>query len=93
MKKKMTELTINHGRPEEFMDIGEFSSSTGGAVVPIRRGGEIVLEASAQAWFWTKEWQAGEMASQADIDAGRIHHFNNVEDAIAALGLEEDAGD
>jgi hypothetical protein len=89
----MTELTVEYGRIEKVLEIGIFSSSTDEAVVPIWRGGEIVMEPSEQAWFWTEEWQAGEMASQHDIDAGRVYHFENVDDAIADLGLEEDAGD
>ena len=25
-----------------------------------------------QAWFWTKEWQKGELEAEADIRAGRV---------------------
>ena len=53
----------------------------------------VILIDADQSWFWTEEWQSGERAVQADIEAGKIHSYSNVEDAIAALGLEEDAGD
>ncbi len=55
--------------------------------------GKLVEIDESQAWFWTEEWQAGERAVQADIEAGRTYRFSNVEDAISALGLEEDVGD
>lgn len=55
---------------------------------------EIVISTeTSQAWFWTEKWQAGERAVQSDIDTSKIHRFSNIEDLIASLGLEEDAGD
>jgi len=41
-----------------------------------------------QRWFWSEEWQAGEKATQADIDTGHTHRFSNIEEAIAELELE-----
>jgi AbrB family looped-hinge helix DNA binding protein len=38
-----------------------------------------------QAWFWTRRWQEGERDADEDIRAGRVHSFDNVEDAIAHL--------
>jgi len=54
------------------------------------RDSEIVLKAKKlidkdQVWFWTKRWQEGEREAEEDIRAGRLHHFDNVEDAIAFL--------
>ena len=45
-----------------------------------------------QAWFWTERWQRMEREAQADIDAGRVHQFSNVEDMISWLDeKDEDA--
>jgi len=57
------------------------------------RDGEIVLRAKKlidkdQAWFWTRRWQEGEREAQADIDAGRLYHFENAKEAIAFLNQE-----
>ena len=38
-----------------------------------------------QAWFWTKEWQAGEREAEADL-AGRYQAFDTMEDLIDDLG-------
>ena len=38
-----------------------------------------------QAWFWTERWQKMEREVEDDIAAGRIHHYNSVDEAIAAL--------
>ncbi len=32
----------------------------------------------SQAYFWTKEWQAGERDAEADIRKGRVKKFQNV---------------
>ena len=44
-----------------------------------------------QAWFWTKEWQAGEREADDDIKAGRGRVFFSEEEFLASL--EEDALD
>ena len=54
------------------------------------RGNQLVVRVKKlipkeQAWFWTERWQAGEREAQADIDAGRVHRFKNVDDAIEYL--------
>ncbi len=38
-----------------------------------------------QAWFWTKEWQEQELEAEADIKAGRVKKFKNVEELIREL--------
>jgi AbrB family looped-hinge helix DNA binding protein len=47
-----------------------------------------------QAWFWSERWQKMEHEAQADIEAGRVQQFDNVEDLISWLDTEdEDAQD
>lgn len=43
-----------------------------------------------QAWFWTEHWQRMEREAQADIDAGRVYKFDDVEDMISWLDEETD---
>jgi AbrB family looped-hinge helix DNA binding protein len=43
-----------------------------------------VIDAT-QAWFWTKEWQAGEREADADLAAGRMETFESDEAFIKAL--------
>jgi len=43
----------------------------------------------SQAYFWTAEWQVGERGASADIAAGRIHEFEDVEGLIASLESED----
>ena len=38
-----------------------------------------------QAYFWSEEWQAAEREADADIAAGRVRTFDNVEDLIREL--------
>jgi hypothetical protein len=38
-----------------------------------------------QAWFWTPEWLAGELAAEADKAAGRQQVFGSGDDFLAAL--------
>jgi len=40
---------------------------------------------ASQAWFWTSEWQAGEMEAEADIRAGRLTRHTSTEDFLASL--------
>ena len=42
----------------------------------------------SQAYFQTEQWQAGEREAEADIEAGRIHRFECVEDALELLDTE-----
>ena len=46
------------------------------------------------AYFWTREWQAGEREADEDIRAGRLTSFDNAEDAmeyLRNLANEDDA--
>lgn len=38
-----------------------------------------------QAWFWSERWKNMEQEAQADIDAGRVARFSDVDQAIDAL--------
>ena len=38
-----------------------------------------------QAWFWTKEWQAGEREVDEAIKKGRVRSAKNIEELIKAL--------
>lgn len=44
-----------------------------------------------QAWFWTERWQKMEREVEEDIAAGRLHHYDSVDEAIAALDDRADA--
>ena len=45
-----------------------------------------------QAWFWTEQWQKVERDAQADIDAGRVHRYANIDEAVSALEKRANAG-
>ena len=45
-----------------------------------------------QAWFWTEQWQKAEREAQADIDAGRVHRYANMDEAVSALEKRANAG-
>ncbi len=38
-----------------------------------------------QAYFWTKEWQAGEQEAEADIRTGRIKAFKTIKELLNDL--------
>jgi hypothetical protein len=38
-----------------------------------------------QKWFWTKEWQEGEMRAEKEIAAGNYKTFDSMEEFIASL--------
>ena len=46
---------------------------------------QALATAQDQAWFWTKEWQAGEREAEADLAAGRYQAFDTMEDLIEDL--------
>ena len=59
-------------------------------VISINDQGELVIEKvitipSDQAWFWTERWQKMEREAQADIEAGRVKSYADVDQAIEAL--------
>ena len=39
----------------------------------------------SQAYFWTKEWQAGEHEAQEDIRKGRVKRFKSVKELMRDL--------
>jgi hypothetical protein len=54
------------------------------------RDGEVVLTPASvvprdQAWFWTPEWQAGEVQADADIAAGRVTRQASDAEFLASL--------
>ncbi len=65
-------------------------------VFSVDESGRVVVDRARivppdQAWFWTDRWQEMERRAQEDIDAGRVQHYDSVEDAISDLELGEDA--
>lgn len=64
----------------------------------VDENGQVVVERAMtipadQAWFWTERWQQMEREAQADIEAGRVHDFENIDKAITALGELDHAED
>lgn len=39
----------------------------------------------SQAYFWTKEWRAGEREAEEDIRKGRVKAFKNVKELLRDL--------
>jgi AbrB family looped-hinge helix DNA binding protein len=39
----------------------------------------------SQAYFWTKEWQAGEREAEIDIKSGHVRVYDSVKDLIKEL--------
>jgi hypothetical protein len=39
----------------------------------------------SQAWFWTERWQQMEREADADIAAGRVRTYDNVDEFLTAL--------
>jgi AbrB family looped-hinge helix DNA binding protein len=59
--------------------------------------GQVVIEQvqmidPEQAWFWTERWQKAEREAQEDIEAGRVHRYANVDEAIDVLEKRANAG-
>lgn len=50
---------------------------------------KIAIDRS-QAYFWSKRWQAGEQAAQADIESGRTTRFDDIDDALEFLDSAEE---
>ncbi len=38
-----------------------------------------------QTWFWSENWQEMEREAQADIDAGRVRLYKNIDEALDDL--------
>jgi antitoxin MazE len=45
----------------------------------------VMLVPKEQAYFWTKEWQTLEKSAEEDKRKGKIHEFNNEDEAIEWL--------
>ena len=43
----------------------------------------------SQAYFQTEQWQVGEREAEADIEAGRLHRFEHIEDALEFLDTQD----
>lgn len=59
------------------------TSDTGGMDHLMRIDGTIKGE--GQDWFWTPEWQAGELEASAEIAAGRVQFFETESDFLSSL--------
>jgi antitoxin MazE len=53
-----------------------------GGVIEVRG---VVPVSTDQAWFWTERWQKMEAAAEADIAAGRVERFDDVESFLDDL--------
>lgn len=40
---------------------------------------------ASQAWFWSKEWQAGEKEAEHDIKSGKIKKYKDANELISKL--------
>ena len=49
---------------------------------------KLVVDRS-QAYFWTERWQAGEREAEADIEAGQVHRFDDIDEALNFLDNSE----
>jgi AbrB family looped-hinge helix DNA binding protein len=54
------------------------------------RGGVIVLRPrkvveASQAWFWSREWQAGEREASEDLAKGRSTFYDTDEEFLSSL--------
>ncbi len=49
---------------------------------------KIVIDRS-QTYFWTEQWQAGAREAEADLEAGRVHRFDDVDEAMTFLDSSE----
>lgn len=67
-----------------------------GDYIAVRVEGDMILLTpkrlidKSQAYFWTEEWQRGEIKASEDIHAGRTNEFSEVEELIALLESESD---
>jgi AbrB family looped-hinge helix DNA binding protein len=57
----------------------------------IRLVPQVAIDRS-QAYFWTRRWQEGERQAEEDIQAGKVHEFNNVDEAIDFLDKRDKKG-
>ena len=50
-----------------------------------RRLDELEVFDENQDWFWTPVWQAAEKEADEDITAGRVRHYNSIDEMLRAL--------
>ena len=62
-----------------------FSTDEGGRVTVSRAR---IIDPD-QAWFWSERWQRMERQAQADLEAGRVVEFRDVQGALAGLDQAE----
>jgi AbrB family looped-hinge helix DNA binding protein len=91
--RKKGQITIP-SQVREILRVGEGDD----LVFYVNESGQVMVErlqtiSPDQAWFWTERWQKMEREAQSEIDAGRVHRYSDVEDAIQALEKRADAGD
>ena len=48
-------------------------------------GSELFEIDPEQAWFWTEEWQKGELEAEEDLREGRYTEYTSMDDFIASL--------
>jgi bifunctional DNA-binding transcriptional regulator/antitoxin component of YhaV-PrlF toxin-antitoxin module len=86
--RKKAQITLPQAVRDELKievgDILEAKVENGRLVMSVKR-----LVDKDQAWFWTRRWQEGEQQVEADIKAGRVVTFDNMEDLIADLHRAE----
>ena len=86
-KKKMSEMiTLPYGQiyTLSFYELQSSSDKTG-ALEPILKDNKIILTSPEQQWFWTEEWQAGEVKVDEYILKGEIEEFGNMEEFLNTL--------
>jgi hypothetical protein len=87
--EKLYSITI---APVEAQSCTATTARYGGAITcePEAETDILVLPAfisEDEAWFYTPERQHGEAEADADIAAGRVSRFSNVDDLIAGLRI------
>ena len=73
-------------RKEAQVDVGDSLTAE------VAEDGSIVLRPAVavnhdQAYFWTSRWQAGEEAAEKDIQEGRLHRYQSIDEALADLEM------
>ena len=74
--------------PKEIMKAARLSA--GDPLEVIYKDDTIILRPQVhiprdQAWFWTKEWQKGELEAEADIRAGRVSKTRSLKELLRRL--------
>lgn len=89
---------VNAASTDNYITVRIDSTTTSGELIKVTDipGGEYeglerppsgvpLYVPRSQAYYWTKEWQAGEREAQREIDEGRARRFDNPRDAIRWL--------